>query len=154
MCAIYTTISINAGCEEFLTDMADDKKVYGYTLRDSRHRIVDIGSTNSPRAREAEHRLQDKKFSYLKIETRPLSREKAEYWESRSVKGYKAARGRTPKYNRTPDGLFHPMSKSGQNKKKNGSPGTRAKASAKYRNTKAAKRSASFKLGGSRRRRR
>ena len=66
-----------------------------------------IGITNNPRAREAEHRLDGKRFNYLNIETRPMSRDYAEAWEARRLARYRDYVGRNPHYNRTDDGQYH-----------------------------------------------
>ena len=81
--------------------------VVGYTLRCQRDRVLYIGVTNNPRAREAEHRLGGKRFNYLKIETRPMSRDYAERWEARFLASYRDHVGRNPQYNRTDDGQYH-----------------------------------------------
>ena len=81
--------------------------VVGYTLRCQRNRVLYIGITNNPRAREAEHRLDGKRFNNLNIETRPMSRDYAEAWEARRLARYRDYVGRNPHYNRTDDGQYH-----------------------------------------------
>lgn len=81
--------------------------VVGYTLRCQRNRVLYIGITNNPRAREAEHRLDGKRFNHLNIETRPMSRDYAEAWEARRLAKYRDYVGRNPHYNRTDDGQYH-----------------------------------------------
>ena len=81
--------------------------VDGYTLRCQRNRVLYIGITNNPRAREAEHRLDGKRFNHLNIETRPMSRDYAEAWEARRLARYRDYVGRNPHYNRTDDGQYH-----------------------------------------------
>ena len=81
--------------------------VVGYTLRCQRNRVLYTGITNNPRAREAEHRLDGKRFGYLNIETRPMSRGYAEAWEARRLARYRDHVGRNPHYNRTDDGQYH-----------------------------------------------
>lgn len=81
--------------------------VVGYTLRCQRNRVLYIGITNNPRAREAEHRLDGKRFNHLNIETRPMSRNYAEAWEARRLARYRDYVGRNPHYNRTDDGQYH-----------------------------------------------
>ena len=81
--------------------------VVGYTLRCQRNRVLYIGITNNPRAREAEHRLDGKRFNHLNIETRPMSRDYAEAWEARRLANYRDYVGRNPHYNRTDDGQYH-----------------------------------------------
>lgn len=81
--------------------------VVGYTLRCQRNRVLYIGITNNPRAREAEHRLDGKRFNNLNVETRPMSRDYAEAWEARRLARYRDYVGRNPHYNRTDDGQYH-----------------------------------------------
>ena len=87
--------------------MAEDN-VRGYTLRDYQGRIVYVGTTNNMRARRAEHKLDGKKFKTLKVETGPMSREKAEAWESRRIKSYRDHTGKNPRYNKADDGKPNP----------------------------------------------
>lgn len=79
----------------------------GYTLRCQRNRVLYIGITNNPRAREAEHRLDEKRFDHLNVETRPMSRDYAEAWEARRLANYRDYVGRNPHYSRTDDGQYH-----------------------------------------------
>lgn len=81
--------------------------VVGYTLRCQRNRVLYFGITNNPRAREAEHRLDGKRFDHLNVETRPMSRDYAEAWEARRIANYRDYVGRNPHYNRTADGQYH-----------------------------------------------
>ena len=83
---------------------SEQDQVRGYTLRDCEGGIVYVGITNNPRARQAEHRLEGKKFKSMKVETKPKSREKAEAWETRIIAIYRNFTGRNPLYNKTPDG--------------------------------------------------
>ena len=95
--------------------------VVGYTLRCQRNRVLYIGITNNPRAREAEHRLDGKRFNHLNIETRPMSRDYGEAWEARRLANYRDYVGRNPHYNRTDDGQYH----EGQRPSRDSSAGTR-----------------------------
>lgn len=95
--------------------------VVGYTLRCQRNRVLYIGITNNPRAREAEHRLDGKRFDHLSVETRPMSRDYAEAWEARRLARYRDYVGRNPHYNRTDDGQYH----DGQRPLRDSSAGTR-----------------------------
>ena len=81
--------------------------VVGYTLRSRKDRVLYIGITNDPDRREEEHRLYGKKFNYLKVETRPMSRDYAEEWEDQFLDSYRDYVGRNPHYNRTDDGQYH-----------------------------------------------
>ena len=78
----------------------------GYSLRDANGRRLYTGITNNVRARQAEHRLDGKRFAYLQVETMPMSREYAEEWERASLRGYIDRVGRLPKYNRTATGQY------------------------------------------------
>ena len=80
--------------------------VYGYTLRDNSGRILYVGITNNIRARQAEHRLEGKRFAEFQIETKPMSRRAALNWEARRLKSYRDFTGRNPLYNKTDDGGF------------------------------------------------
>lgn len=95
--------------------------VVGYTLRCQRNRVLYIGITNNPRARDAEHRLDGKQFDHLNVETRPMSRDYAEAWEARRLANYRDYVGRNPHYNRTDDGQYH----EGQRLSRDSSAGTR-----------------------------
>ena len=79
-------------------------EVQGYTLRDWNNRIVYVGTSNNIRARRAEHLVDGKKFKSLKLETKPMSRKKAEAWEALRIKSHQAITGNRPRYNKTADG--------------------------------------------------
>ena len=79
-------------------------EVQGYTLRDWNNRIVYVGTSNNIRARRAEHLVDGKKFKSLKVETKPMSRKKAEAWEALRIKSHQAITGNRPRYNKTADG--------------------------------------------------
>lgn len=79
------------------------KKV-GYTLRDSRGRILYVGITNDPEAREQEH-WDDGKRGRLQVETKPMSWSYARRWEARKLAAYRRRNGgKNPPYNRTRSG--------------------------------------------------
>ena len=78
----------------------------GYSLRAANGKRLYTGITNNPRAREAEHRLDGKRFAYLQVETKLMSRDYAEEWERNSLEGYIERVGRLPKYNKTATGQY------------------------------------------------
>ena len=84
------------------------RDVVGYTLRSKNDKILYVGITNNPRAREAEHRLGGKRFEYLNVETKPMSRGYAEKWETKRLASYRGFVGHNPPYNRTDDGKYSP----------------------------------------------
>ena len=81
-----------------------DKSIYGYTLRDRYGQVVHIGQTNNPRARRAEHRLEEKEFYTLRTERGGMTKEQADKWERDWLEGYRKPHGRNPRYSRTMDG--------------------------------------------------
>lgn len=81
-----------------------DKSIYGYTLRDRYGQVVYIGQTNNPRARRAEHRLEEKEFYKLRTERGGMTKAQADKWERDWLEGYRKRHGRNPRYNRTMDG--------------------------------------------------
>ena len=82
----------------------DMEHVQGYTLRDRSNRIVYVGTSNNIRARRAEHLLDGKQFTSLKVETKPMSRKDSEAWEARRIRSYHRFTGNLPRYNKTADG--------------------------------------------------
>ena len=62
-------------------------------------RVLYIGITNDPRAREAEHRSNGKVFDRLHVETRRMNRDNARRWEVRSIANYRRRHGHNPFYN-------------------------------------------------------
>ena len=84
------------------------RNVVGYTLRSDRDRILYIGITNHPIAREDEHLRDGKRFSHLNVETKPMSREYARQWETRRLESYREFTGHNPLYNYTLDGDYEP----------------------------------------------
>ena len=79
--------------------------VYGYTLRGKYGRIDYVGVTNDPERRAREHRKSGKRGT-LKIETRPMSKQKtARRWEGNRLSTYRRNHaGWNPRYNRTRSG--------------------------------------------------
>ena len=86
--------------------VSEQDQVYGYMLRDREGDTVYVGVTNNPRARRAEHRLDRKEFKSMEVELGPVSREKAEAWETCTIESYRFFTGRNPRYNRTRDGKW------------------------------------------------
>ena len=80
-----------------------------YSIKSSRGRTKYIGVTNNPSRRAREHR-ESGKFAAgdrFRVETRPVSREKAERVESAKLASYRGShRGRNPRHNTTRSGQF------------------------------------------------
>ncbi len=75
----------------------DHKK---YTLKKG-NEILYVGVTDDPERREQEHKEEGKKFSHMKIEGRPVTKEGALEWEQERVEKYqKTHGGEKPKYNK------------------------------------------------------
>ena len=80
------------------------RTVRGYTLRGRNGRINYVGVSNNPTRRAAEHK-QDGKRGSMKVETRAMSREAAQRWESRRLNTFRRNhRGKNPPFNRTRGG--------------------------------------------------
>lgn len=67
-----------------------------------------IGSTNNPTRRAAEHRKSGKMQpgDKLQVQSRAISRGKAESLERGRLQGHRREHGRNPKHNVTSDGQF------------------------------------------------
>ena len=85
-------------------------KVVQYAVKDKNGRTKYIGTTNNPTRRASEHRKDGKMRSSDKIEvqSRPISRHKAEQLERRRLKGHRRTHGANPQHNTTNDGQYHP----------------------------------------------
>jgi predicted GIY-YIG superfamily endonuclease len=70
------------------------------------NKAVYIGTTNNPHLRGQQHAQAGKKFDRMVITSPGLPRQEAERREARNIKSYRAATGRNPGYNKTPDGKF------------------------------------------------
>lgn len=120
-----------------------ENNVYGYTLKDKHGRVVYIGQTNNPRARNAEHQLEGKEFLELKTERRGMTEAQADKWEREWLSEYRRRHGgRNPRYNRTldgqPDGVRYKGSKAKSHK-------TQPSKGAKNRNTNRSSQGSKFK---------
>ena len=80
-----------------------------YKIESPSGETTQIGVTNNPRRRAAEHQRSDKmrKGDKIKIETKPVSRKTAERIETRKLSEYRAKHGRNPRHNKTNDGKYH-----------------------------------------------
>lgn len=77
-------------------------------MRDHRGRVVYIGITVRPEAREAEHRKEGKQFERLQVETSRTNRREAERWEAERLDHHRLTNGgHNPHYNKTRDGRYH-----------------------------------------------
>ena len=80
------------------------RTVHGYTLRGRNGRINYVGVTNKPPRRSAEHK-QDGKRGSMRVETRPMSRQAAQRWESRRLNTFRRNHGgKNPPFNHTRSG--------------------------------------------------
>lgn len=80
-----------------------------YSIKSSRGRTKYIGVTNNPSRRAKAHRDSGKlaRGDRFRVETRPVSREKAERVESAKLASYRSShRGRNPQHNTTRSGQF------------------------------------------------
>lgn len=80
-----------------------------YSIKSSRGRTKYYGTTNNPSRRAAEHRNSGKlaRGDRLRVETRPMSRAKAERVESAKLASYRSSHhGRNPQHNTTRSGQF------------------------------------------------
>ena len=82
----------------------EDKDTVTYELRRS-GKVVYIGTTNNTDRREAEHRLDRKRFDELKRTSKPMTEKRAKQKEAEDLKAYRCAhRGKNPIYNDDDDG--------------------------------------------------
>ena len=80
------------------------QKVQGYTLRGRTGRINDVGVSNDPYRRTAEHQMAGKR-GRLKVETPAMSRSEARQWEAGRLAAYRRNHsGKNPRYNKTKSG--------------------------------------------------
>ena len=80
-----------------------------YSITSSRGRTKYLGVTNNPSRRAGEHRESGKlaRGDRFRVETRPVSRAKAERVESAKLASYRSShRGRNPQHNTTRSGQF------------------------------------------------
>ena len=87
-----------------------DGKVVQYAVKDKNGKTTYIGSTNNPARRAAQHKASDKmrRGDTLEVQSRPITRGKAERLESGRLKGHRQQHGRNPQHNATNDGQYHP----------------------------------------------
>ena len=80
-----------------------------YSIQGPKGETKYIGTTNNPTRRAAEHRESGKMKSgdRLKVETRAVSRPKAEKVEASKLRTHRKFHSGNPKYNTTNDGKFH-----------------------------------------------
>ena len=77
---------------------------FRYELKQGR-RVVYVGVTNDPDAREQEHRDDGKRFSHLLVVGPAVTRDTAERWEEDRLEAFRRNHGgRNPRYNVTDDG--------------------------------------------------
>lgn len=80
--------------------MAKKRDTYRYKLKDGR-RIVYIGKTQDPDARERQHRAEGKRFTKLVVQGPKVIEKTALEWEEEELRKYRRShRGRNPKYNK------------------------------------------------------
>ena len=85
-------------------------KVVQYAIKGENDQTKYIGSTNNPTRRSAEHRESGKMRSgdKLEVQSRPISRGKAEQLESGRLKDHRRTHGDNPQLNTTNDGQYRP----------------------------------------------
>lgn len=83
--------------------MARKRDHYRYTLWDGPE-LVYIWITDNPKRREAEHEIEGKHFTRMKIEGPVVTKESAERCEKERLEKYcKNRGGKSPRYNKTED---------------------------------------------------
>jgi len=82
------------------------KKAVTYKLVKN-NRAVYVGTTNSPKLRNAQHIAAGKKYDYMQITSPRVSKSEAERRETRNLSSYRKATGKKPKYNKTSNGKFN-----------------------------------------------
>ena len=80
-----------------------------YSIKGPKGETKYIGTTNNPTRRAAEHRESGKMGSgdRLKVETRAVSRPKAERLEAAKLRTHRRVYGGNPEHNTTSDGKYH-----------------------------------------------
>ena len=83
-------------------------RVVQYAIKGKNGQTTYIGSTNNPTRRASQHRKSGKMRpgDKLEVQSRAISRSKAERLESGRLKGHRSAHGRNPRHNVTRDGQF------------------------------------------------
>lgn len=84
--------------------MTMEKNVYVYALIDENDDVVYIGTTNNKGRREQEHRSEGKIFSQMRLRDGPMTASGAKRREEELLDQYWADHGKSPKYNKDPDG--------------------------------------------------
>ena len=84
-------------------------KAVQYAIRGRDGGTKYVGTTNNPGRRAAEHRATGKldKGDKLEVQTRAVSRTKAERVEAAKLASHRKQHGRNPQDNTTNDGRFH-----------------------------------------------
>lgn len=82
------------------------KKKVTYKLVKS-GRAVYVGTTSSPKLRNAQHSGSGKRYDYMQVTSPRVSKTEAERREARNLSSYKKATGKKPKYNKTSNGKFN-----------------------------------------------
>ena len=85
-------------------------KVVQYAVQTQSGKTTYIGSTNNPTRRAAQHQQNGKMGTgdRLVVQSRPISRAKAERLESGRLHGHRQENGRNPRHNATRDGRYQP----------------------------------------------
>ena len=88
------------------------RRVFTYSLYNSRGKRTYVGSTNNPERRAAQHVRSGKlkRGGKLVVESEPMSRNTAERLEAKKIAGYRRRTGRLPAHNKTSDGRYHQRS--------------------------------------------
>ena len=92
------------------TGQVRNGKAVQYSIKSKDGQTKYTGSTNNPTRRAAEHRKTGKLQSgeKLEVQSRPISRQKAEQLEAGRLKGHRQEHGSNPPRNTTGDGKYHP----------------------------------------------
>ena len=87
-----------------------DGRVVQYAVKGKNGQTRYIGTTNNPRRRAAQHRESGKigPNDNLEVQSKAISRGKAERLESGRLKGHRQEHGSNPQHNTTKDGQYHP----------------------------------------------
>lgn len=86
-----------------------DGKAVQYAITDKNGQTKYIGTTNNPRRRAVEHRESGKmkQGDKMQVQSRAISRQKAEQLEGGRLKGHRRETGSNPERNTTNDGRYH-----------------------------------------------
>lgn len=85
-------------------------KAVQYAIKGEDGQTKYLGSTNNPTRRASEHQKSGKMRpgDNLEVQSRAISRRKAEQLESGRLKGHRRTAGSNPQHNTTNDGQYHP----------------------------------------------